>query len=103
MQNESEPDLFFIRHGESTKNEAAHKYQVEHNMVFDWDLFMKDPVFLKTVIYNPTHIDCHLSNQGREEVLFIICSVLRLVSGTKILSLILFLYHLFKEHFKHAR
>jgi hypothetical protein len=54
-------DLFFIRHGESLKNEAAHHYKESRGLQFDWNLFKKDPVFVQTVIYNPQLIDCHLS------------------------------------------
>jgi hypothetical protein len=54
-------DLFFIRHGESLKNSAAKKYQTDHGYEFDWELFLKDPLFVRSVIYNPLLIDCHLS------------------------------------------
>lgn len=43
---QSDYDIFFFRHGESKKNEAAHNYQHERGLEFNWELFCKDPVFL---------------------------------------------------------
>lgn len=51
---------------------------------FDWGLFMQDPEFVKNIIFSPTHIDCHLSEKGRQEVFPIIFSAFRLAKITKI-------------------
>ena len=61
-------DLVFVRHGESMKNSAVHKYISERNLPEDWSIFGKDPYFIQTVTHNPDLIDCHLSPEGIQQV-----------------------------------
>ena len=40
-----EHNIVFIRHGESEKNAAVHKFRTERNLEEDWALLHKDPLF----------------------------------------------------------
>jgi hypothetical protein len=56
---------------------------MKRNIPFDWRVFMQDPEFLRTVTFSPDHIDCHLSEKGRNEVLPSPISVLRPATNIK--------------------
>ena len=56
-------DLLFLRHGQSTKNEAASNVEKETGNKFDWN----SPEMAKNIVYNPLYLDAHLSATGRQQ------------------------------------